>query len=29
MMMIEDAQSMYFDTEQGVLILRGLDKKDG
>ncbi|MDQ3833879.1 MAG: hypothetical protein M3315_09645 [Actinomycetota bacterium] len=25
MMMIDEAESMYFDTERGVLLLRGLD----
>ncbi len=25
MMMIDEADSMYFDTERGVLLLRGLD----
>ena len=25
MMMIDEAESMYFDTERGALILRGLD----
>ena len=27
MMMVDKAESMYFDTERGVLLLRGLDRE--